>query len=69
MVVIGGRNSSNTTRLFEICAQHCSRAHQIERAEEIDPSWFDGCRVVGVSAGASTPDNQIESVVRYLGEL
>lgn len=69
MVVIGGRNSSNTTRLFEICAQHCSRAHHIERAEEIDPSWFDGCRVVGVSAGASTPDNQIESVVRYLGEL
>ena len=69
MVVIGGRNSSNTTRLFEICAQHCSHAHHIERAEEIDPSWFDGCRVVGVSAGASTPDNQIESVVRYLGEL
>lgn len=69
MVVIGGRNSSNTTRLYEICAQHCSRAFHIEQAAEIDPAWFEGCHVVGVSAGASTPDNQIESVVEYLSEL
>ena len=69
MVVIGGRNSSNTTRLYEICAQHCARAYHVESAEEIDPAWFEGCRVVGVSAGASTPDNQIDSVVEYLSEL
>lgn len=69
MVVIGGRNSSNTTRLYEICAQHCKRAFHIEQADEIDPAWFEGCRIVGVSAGASTPDNQIESVVERLGEL
>ncbi len=69
MVVIGGRNSSNTTRLFEICAQHCAKAFHIESAEEIDPSWFDDCQVVGVSAGASTPDDQIESVVSFLAEL
>ncbi len=69
MVVIGGRNSSNTTRLYEICAQHCSRAHHIESAEEIQPSWFEGCKTVGVSAGASTPDNQIESVIALLESL
>ncbi len=69
MVVIGGRNSSNTTRLFEICAQHCGKVFHIESADEIDPSWFDDCRVVGVSAGASTPDDQIESVVSFLAEL
>ena len=69
MVVIGGRNSSNTTRLYEICAQHCARAYHVESAEEIDPAWFEGCRAVGVSAGASTPDNQIDSVVEYLSEL
>lgn len=69
MVVIGGRNSSNTTRLYEICAEHCARAYHVESAEEIDPTWFDECRVVGVSAGASTPDNQIDSVVEYLSEL
>lgn len=69
MVVIGGRNSSNTTRLYEICSKNCPKAYHIECAEEIDPAWFDDCRVVGVSAGASTPDDQIESVVSYLTEL
>lgn len=69
MVVIGGRNSSNTTRLYEICSQHCSRAFHIEDAEEIDPSWLEGCTTVGVSAGASTPEDQIDAVVAYLSEL
>ena len=69
MVVIGGRNSSNTTRLFEICSQYCPKTFHIESAEEIDPYWFEGCASVGVSAGASTPDNQIEPVVAYLSSL
>lgn len=69
MVIIGGRNSSNTTRLFEICAQHCPRTYHIESAHEIDPEWFENCATVGVSAGASTPDDQIESVVTYLESL
>lgn len=69
MVVIGGRNSSNTTRLFEICLQYCSRTYHIELAEEIKESWFEGCKTVGVTAGASTPDNQIESVVALLRSL
>ncbi len=69
MVVIGGRNSSNTTRLYEICAQHCKRTYHIEGADEIDPAWFIGCDTVGVTAGASTPDSHIESVVAYLEEL
>lgn len=69
MVVIGGRNSSNTTRLYEICAKHCARAHHVEGPEEIDPAWFAGCRTVGVSAGASTPDDQIKRVVDHLKAL
>ena len=69
MVVIGGRNSSNTTRLFEICSQYCDRSYHIEGPEEIDPQWFAGCRSVGVSAGASTPDDQIDRVVSFLSEL
>ena len=69
MVVIGGRNSSNTTRLFEICSQHCSHSYHIESPEEIDPQWFNGLKTVGVTAGASTPDNQIESVVAFLNQL
>lgn len=69
MVVIGGRNSSNTTRLFEICSRNCPHAYHIEAVEEIDPAWFDGCRTVGVTAGASTPDDQIESVIDFLRSL
>lgn len=69
MVVIGGRNSSNTTRLFEMCQRHCSAAFHVEGAEEIQPEWFEGCAVVGVSAGASTPDDQISSVEMYLRSL
>lgn len=69
MVVIGGRNSSNTTRLFEICSSNCPHAYHIEAVEEIDPAWFDDCRTVGVTAGASTPDDQIESVIDFLRSL
>ena len=69
MVVIGGRNSSNTTRLAEICAKSCTRSFHIESVDEIDPAWFDGCETVGVTAGASTPENQIEAVIDRLRAL
>lgn len=69
IVVIGGRNSSNTTHLYDICKAHCARSYFIERAEEIDPAWFSGCETVGVTAGASTPDDQIRTVVDYLETL
>ncbi len=66
MVVIGGKNSSNTTRLAEICAATCARAFHVESADEIEASWFDGCSSVGVTAGASTPEDQIQDVVSLL---
>lgn len=69
IVVIGGRNSSNTTHLFEICMSHCGRSYFVESASELDPSWFSGCETVGVTAGASTPDDQIDEVVKYLESL
>lgn len=69
MVVIGGRNSSNTTRLADICAAVCPRAHHVEAPEEIDPTWFEGCETVGVTAGASTPELQIAAVVKRLEAL
>ena len=69
MVVIGGRNSSNTTRLAEICEATCPRAFHIESADEIDPAWFEGCEVIGVTAGASTPENQISAVIERLESL
>lgn len=66
VVVVGGRNSANTRRLAELCAARQPRTHHVESAEELNPSWFRGLGVVGVTAGASTPPEQIEAVVTRL---
>jgi 4-hydroxy-3-methylbut-2-enyl diphosphate reductase len=61
--VVGGHNSGNTSRLAEICRTVNRRVHLVETADELDPSWFVGVQTVGVSAGASTPDEQMAGVV------
>lgn len=66
MVVIGGHNSSNTTRLFEICSEYAPRAYHIETTDELNPDDFIGVARVGITAGASTPDDQIEQVIATL---
>ncbi len=62
MVVIGGRISANTTRLAEISAELCPATHHIEGADELDPAWFAGADLIGITAGASTPASHIEAV-------
>lgn len=69
MLVIGGYNSANTKRLAEVCAEIQPRTHQIETAQEIDPSWFNGVAKVGVTAGASTPKWLIDEVVERVREI
>ena len=69
MLVVGGRNSGNTRRLLQICRDAGARAYHIETAEEIDPKWFKGVELVGIAAGASTPDFIIEGVVERLKDL
>jgi (E)-4-hydroxy-3-methyl-but-2-enyl pyrophosphate reductase len=68
MVVIGGNNSSNTRRLTELCAQVVP-TKQIENACELDPAFFKGMSVVGVTAGASTPEYLVNEVIEYLSRL
>ena len=63
MIVIGGHNSGNTTRLYEICKPLCETTYHIEDIDEIDPEH------VGITAGASTPQEQIDAVCSYLAEL
>ena len=63
MLVIGGYNSANTTRLATICRDITPRTHHIETAAQIDPEWFAGAATVGVTAGASTPQWIIEEVL------
>ncbi|SER61549.1 4-hydroxy-3-methylbut-2-enyl diphosphate reductase [Parafannyhessea umbonata] len=69
MVVVGGRVSANTCRLAQICLGSCSRVHHIEDADELQGSWFAGAQTIGVTAGASTPQDQIDHVVRTIGAL
>lgn len=63
MVVIGGKNSSNTKQLHSICLENCKDAYLIENANELDFSWFEGKNLCGITAGASTPDWIIQQVV------
>lgn len=69
MVVVGGHNSGNTTRLTEICRAVNPRVHQVETAEELQTVWFDGAATVGVTAGASTPDEQTAGVIRAIESM
>lgn len=66
MIVVGGHNSGNTTRLAEISRAVNPRTHHVETADELEPAWFAGARTVGVTAGASTPDAQMQGVIRAI---
>ncbi|MBP3722280.1 MAG: 4-hydroxy-3-methylbut-2-enyl diphosphate reductase, partial [Selenomonadaceae bacterium] len=61
MLVIGGKNSANTTRLYQLCKEKCKTYH-IETAEELQDQWFDKIKKIGITAGASTPDWIIKEV-------
>ena len=61
IVIIGGKKSANTKHLWEICREK-KRSYLVQGAEDLDPAWFDGAAVVGVTAGSSTPDYVIDEV-------
>ena len=68
MIVIGGHNSANTNRLTSLCKQYVTTYH-IETADEIDKSWFDGIEIVGVTAGASTPEWIVDDAIEKLTNI
>jgi 4-hydroxy-3-methylbut-2-enyl diphosphate reductase len=71
VIVVGGKNSGNTRRLYQIAREINKRTHHIESSEEIDAEWFKEARTVGITAGASTPRDIVEDVaeaVRQIGE-
>jgi 4-hydroxy-3-methylbut-2-enyl diphosphate reductase len=69
VVVVGGKNSANTRHLAEICRAIQPRTWHVETEDELEPKWFQGCRVIGISAGASTPDWVVEGVASRLATL
>ena len=68
MIVIGGKNSSNTKKLYSICKTHCDKTFAVETAKDIDISLFDPGDVVGITAGASTPDWIIKEVIEKMNK-
>lgn len=64
MLVVGGKNSANTTQLARLCRELAVPTHHIETAAEIVTEWFAGVKRVGITAGASTPDWIIKDVVK-----
>ena len=69
VVVVGSKTSSNTTRLFEIAREVCSKTYFVGRATELEVVNWDGVEKIAVTGGASTPDWIIEEVVEYLNNL
>ena len=68
MVIIGGKNSSNTIKLYEISSKNCKNAIHIETKEELKKVDFSNINKVGVMAGASTPKKSIEDVIDFLNK-
>ena len=69
MVVIGGRHSSNTVKLYDVCAALCQNTHLIETASELKAEWFSKANNVGVVAGASTPAGIIKEAIKTMSEI
>ncbi len=69
MVIIGGKNSSNTKQLLYIAKENCQDSYLIEDEKELDASWFQNKKICGVTAGASTPDWIIQKVVKQIENI
>ena len=69
MIIIGSFTSANSKRLTQLSLERNKRSFQVTSAEEIDGSWFKNCESVGVSAGASTPDETIEEVISKIKKV
>jgi 4-hydroxy-3-methylbut-2-enyl diphosphate reductase len=69
MIVVGGKNSSNTKQLYLIAKEYCDDSFLIENEKEIDFSWFKGKKLCGVTAGASTPDWIIDKIIGKISKI
>ena len=69
MIIIGGANSSNTKKLYEIASSNCENSICIETVDELPIQKVSECEKIGIMAGASTPQKEIEKVVNKLKSL
>ena len=65
MLVIGSRNSSNSNRLVEVARDHGADSYLIDNEGEVREEWLEGKRVVGISSGASAPEELVQRLVDF----
>jgi len=69
MIVIGGKQSSNTKQLYSICQSFCEDSYHVESEVELQKEWFEGKKLCGITAGASTPEWIIERIIGKIREI
>ncbi|RUM45713.1 MAG: 4-hydroxy-3-methylbut-2-enyl diphosphate reductase [Hydrogenimonas sp.] len=69
MIVVGGKQSSNTKQLHSICKKFCPDSYHIESKDELQKSWFEQKKLCGITAGASTPEWIIEEIIAKIREF
>jgi len=69
VLVIGSKNSSNSNRLREVAERQGARAFLVDTAADVDPAWLDGAKCIGVTAGASAPEELVQGLLARLREL
>src|SRR5215210_5696649 len=65
VLVIGSRNSSNSNRLVDVARDHGAASYLIDGADQVQEQWLEGARVVGISSGASAPEELVEALVAF----
>jgi 4-hydroxy-3-methylbut-2-enyl diphosphate reductase len=68
VLVIGSTNSSNSNRLVEVAREHGARSHLIDNSLQVDERWLDGVETVGITSGASAPEELVEHLVEFFRE-
>ena len=66
VIVVGSQNSSNTLRLVEVARRSGTAAYRVDGLADIDPAWYDGVEVVGLTSGASAPEELIDPIIEDL---
>lgn len=69
LIVVGGKNSSNTNKLVKICQQYQPSTFLIEEMNELNPNWFEGKKKIGVTGGASTPQEYVDAVGEKIAQI
>jgi 4-hydroxy-3-methylbut-2-enyl diphosphate reductase len=65
VLVIGSKNSSNSNRLVDVARDHGAASYLIDGADQVQEEWLEGARVVGISSGASAPEELVEALVAF----